>query len=167
MSTLELTKDWPLVKRVFQRAQNTGLCHNFATVNADGTPNITPIGSLVLDSDQPSGYYFDVFNRSLGENLDRNPSLAILAVDSRKLYWLASFIKRKFSTPPALRLIGSASHKQLATEEEIHRCLKEVKSIRSFGASKQLGSRLKFIRKIQFARVDVLNIGSLTNRSWN
>lgn len=164
--TLDMHKDWRIIYSVFKRAQNAGLCHNFSTINEDGTPNITPIGSLVLNANKPGGYYFDVFNRTLSENVDRNPNVAILAVDSRKLFWLKSVFARKFKTPPAIRLVGKVSARRPALPEEVKRCLDEVKPLKRIGASKTLGKRLKHLRQVEFARVDVVNIGAMTNQRW-
>ena len=164
--TLDINNDWDIIVSVFKRAQNTGLCHHFSTVNEDGTPNITPIGSLVLNLGSPGGYYFDVFNRTLSENLDRNPNVAILAVDSRKLFWLKSVFARKFKTPPAIRLIGKVGSRRPALAEEITRSLQEIQPLKRLGASKKLGKGLKNLRQIEFTRVDVLNIGAMTNKPW-
>ena len=165
-NSLDLNKDWQIIRAVFKRAQNTGLCHNFSTINEDGTPNITPIGSLVLNASNPAGYYFDVFNRGLSDNVDRNPNVAILAVDSRKLFWLRSVMARKFSTPPAIRLVGKVSSRRIAEQKEIEHSLDEIKTLKRLGASKTLGKRLKNLREVTFTRVDVLNIGQMTNHGW-
>ena len=167
-TTLDINKDrdWKIIRAVFKRAQNSALCHSFSTVNDDGTPNITPIGSLVLTANHPGGFYFDVFNKTMTENLNANPDVNILAVDSRKLFWLKSVFSKRFNTPPAIRLIGRVSPRRQATAEDVKFCLDNVTYLKRFGASKKLGNRLKHLREIEFTRVDVLNIGAMTNHSW-
>ena len=163
---LDLHTDWAIIRGVFKRAQTMGLYHGFSTVNEDGTPNITPIGSLVLSAERPGGFYFDVFNRTLASNLDSNPQVAILAVDNRKIFWLKSVLAKRFKSPPAIRLAGRVSAKCPATTEEIRYCLEQVTNLRRFGASKKLANRLKYVRKIEFTRVDILNIGAMTKHPW-
>ena len=52
---------WALVKRSFR----SSLHYAFASVNADGTPHVTPIGSLLLKEEEPSGFYFELFTTGL------------------------------------------------------------------------------------------------------
>lgn len=99
------------------------MCHTFATINEDNTPTITPVGSLVLSSTHPHGYYFDVFNRALAANLDRGPEVAVLAVDNRKFFWLKSIMVKRFNTLPAIRLTGRVSPRRVALAEDVRRCL--------------------------------------------
>ena len=166
VNRFDIERDWGIVRHVFRRAQNAGLYHTFSSINDDGTPNITPIGSLVLSEDRPGGFYFDVFNRALANNVDRNSNIAILAVDSRKHFWFKSILFRKFNTPPAIRLIGKVSARRQATPLEVKHCIDEVKFLRLMGESSQLGKQLKNIREVTFTRADVLNIGAMTNHAW-
>ena len=139
----------------------------FSSVNEDGTPNITPIGSLVLADRRPAGFYFDVFNSTLAKNVDRNPNIAVLAVDNRKLFWLKSVYSGRFSTPPAIRLMGTVGAKRPAAADEVRRSLDEIKTFKRMGASKALERRLKQLREIVFTRVDIMNIGEMTNQNWH
>src|ERR1700724_845622 len=56
---------WALVNRSFR----SSLHYAFASVNADGTPHVTPIGSLMLRHDEPTGFYFELFTKQLPHNL--------------------------------------------------------------------------------------------------
>ena len=161
MHQFDLQQDWSTIKNVFRRSRRAGLHYAFSTINQDGTPNVTPIGSLLLNSNKPGGFYFDVYNHMLGLNLERNPNVAILAVDSRKHYWISSALKGKFKTPPALRLIGSVDSPRPVTQSEKQIWLKEMTFIRRLG-KKRFIKQLNTVRDIHFSRVDVMNIGSLT-----
>jgi predicted pyridoxine 5'-phosphate oxidase superfamily flavin-nucleotide-binding protein len=43
---MDLDKDWKLIKKVFQQATDSSGYHALASVNTDGSPHITPTGSL-------------------------------------------------------------------------------------------------------------------------
>ena len=61
---------WAIIRRVVDEA-NASCSHvSVATVNADGSPHVTPIGSLAL-RDDPSGYFFGEFCSRTRENLNR------------------------------------------------------------------------------------------------
>ncbi len=84
---------WALVNRSFR----SSLHYAFASVNADGTPHVTPIGSLILREDEPTGFYFELFTKQLPHNLDQQPRVCILAVNSSKWFWLRGVVPWSFS----------------------------------------------------------------------
>ncbi|MCM3677434.1 pyridoxamine 5'-phosphate oxidase family protein [Peribacillus simplex] len=64
---------------------------SFATVNPDGTPHVTPIGSLILSKDEPKGLYFQIFTSQMTQNLEHNNRVCILAVNSSKWFFYDRF----------------------------------------------------------------------------
>lgn len=89
-----------------------------ATVNEDGEPHVTPIASLILGK-PGHGLYFEEFTRQLTHTLKRNKQVCVLAVNSSRWFWIKSLISGRFSSPPAVRLHGTAGEIREATETEI------------------------------------------------
>jgi len=82
-----LDEQWHTTWALVQRSFRSSLHYAFASVNADGTPHLTPIGSLLLREEEPTGFYFELFTRQLPHNLEQ-PQVCILAVNSSKWFWL-------------------------------------------------------------------------------
>ena len=108
------TERWKIIRPLFDDAFKSSVHFAMATVNEDGSPDVTPIGSLILRED-PSGFFFDEFCGRSRENLDRNPRVCFLAVNAQRSFWIRSVIIGKFSVPPAIRLTGTASSLREAT----------------------------------------------------
>ena len=70
-------EQWDIIRRVVDEANKSCSHVSVATVNADGSPHVTPIGTLALHDD-PSGYFFDELCTTSRKNLDRNPNYASL-----------------------------------------------------------------------------------------
>lgn len=83
-------------KDVVRRAVRTSLHCSIASTNADGSSHVTPIGSVLL-GDFGSAIYFDVFNKRLAGNIERDPRVTILAVNSGRVMWLRSLAKNQFA----------------------------------------------------------------------
>src|SRR5436190_10313977 len=99
---------WLTAKAVVRRTRAGSLHCAIASIDADGSPHVTPIGSVML-GDPGEAVYLDVFNVALGRNLDRNPHCSILAVDSRKLTWARALLEGRFDVPPGVRLVGTVA----------------------------------------------------------
>jgi len=96
---------WKTIQAVFRESQNSSMHFAIATVNPGGFPNMAPIGALFLREDK-TGFYFDKFPVKMSTNLERNPRVCILAVNSDLAFWQKSIIAGKFETPPGVRLMG-------------------------------------------------------------
>ncbi len=62
-------KQWDQLKPLAGRVFGSSLHFAMATINPDGTPHITPIGSLIL-TDPGEAYFFEVLTRQLPRNLE-------------------------------------------------------------------------------------------------
>jgi hypothetical protein len=49
---MSIKDDWGKVKAVLEQGQASTLYCSIATVNPDGTPHITPVGTVFLGEDQ-------------------------------------------------------------------------------------------------------------------
>jgi predicted pyridoxine 5'-phosphate oxidase superfamily flavin-nucleotide-binding protein len=115
---MEIGKHWKTIRMAFQESRGTSTYYAVATVNADGSPHVTPIASLFLREDK-TGFYFDEFPVNMSRNLERDPRVCILAVNSDLKFSIKSFLAGKYETPPAVRLMGSVGRKREGTAEEI------------------------------------------------
>jgi hypothetical protein len=142
----------------------------FATVNEDGTPHLTPIGSLIL-RDDCTGFYFEEYPSSLPANLERDNRLSILAVDFRKSFWISSFFLGRYTHPVAVRLNGRAGERREATEEELtafHDII-WVKLLRVFRfKGYEVGWKpLRHVRDICFDSFEPCEMGAMSRGHWN
>ena len=106
-------KYWSDVEEMLSRSPSLSI----ATVNADGSPHITPIGSL-FTAGEGRCFYFEKLPKGLRENLDREGRFTLLLQRGGLLYWLKALIKGRFGTMPALRLSGTAGPRRTCTPEE-------------------------------------------------
>jgi hypothetical protein len=159
---MDLTADWAEIRGVFVRAQRSGLHQAFATVAPDGSPHVTPIGSLSLHPQEPRGIYLDLFNQQLSKNLDRAPRVSVLAVDAHYTMWLGALLRGRFSRAPGVRLFGVASERRRAREEEVERFQRRFRRVRFTRGYQLLWGRFEWVRDITFERVEPVRIGAMT-----
>lgn len=79
-----------------------------ASVDADGGPTITPIGAVFL-RDDCTGFYFDQYAERLADNLDRDPRVCVMAVDSGSVFWLRWLLAGRFRRAIGVRRYGTAA----------------------------------------------------------
>ncbi len=154
---------WNQIRRHFGRTFRSSLHYAIATVSEDGTPYVSPIGSLILLEDN-RGFYFEYFTRRLPINLKKNQRVAVLAVDSSKWFWLTSLFRGKFRRPPALRLLGTAGVRRKATEREMALWKKRIRPFRGLKGYDLLWSDMDEVREIVFDECLNVNLGEMTAR---
>ena len=153
---------WSQAKRVVRRTIRTSLHCSIASTNPDGSPHVTPIGSLLL-TDKGSALYFDVLNSRLAANLEREPRVAIIAVDSGKRLWLPALLRSRFASPPGMRLIGSVGPPRESTQEEAGRFQRAVGPLLRTPGGKALWGSLPTVRDVTVERIQNLNLGPMTH----
>ena len=131
-------------------------------MNPDGSPHVTPIGSLLLDANETKGVYFEIFTQQLRKNIESNPKVCVLATNSSRWFWVTSFFKGKFSMAPAFRLIGTAGVRRSATPEEIARWEKRVRFLRPMKGYAMMWGNLTHVREIIFDRCEPVRLGKMT-----
>jgi len=154
-------QQWNIIRCVVDKANKSCSHVSIATVNADGSPHVTPIGTLALHDD-PSGYFFDELCTVSRTNLDRNPQLCILAVNAGMPFWIKSLVMGKFSTPPAVRLVGTVKPLREAAPEEIAACGRHVAKARLTKGYEIMWSRMHLVRDVQFDSFEAVNCGKMT-----
>lgn len=162
---MDLHDNWHEVKNLFRESFTSSFHFAIATVNENGEPHVTPIGSLILG--KPGvGLYFEKFPQNLPRNLCINNQVCILAVNSARWFWLKSLIGGRFSTPPAVRLHGVAGELREASEREAELWQKRIKSV-SFSKGHALMWRdMSMVREIQFTRMEPVQLGEMTHGLW-
>ena len=162
---MKIGNHWETIRAVFDQGYNS--CVNFAvaTVNEDGSPHITPIGSLIL-RDNKTGFYFEENLVRMPHNLKANPRVRILAVNADKLFWGKALIEGKFTAPPAVRLSGIAGELRKATPEEIALWQGKIALAKGTKGYQLLWAHFSKARDITFESLEPVDVGEMTNGFW-
>jgi uncharacterized protein len=162
---MEIGKHWNTIQILFQESLGSSMHYAIATVNADGSPHVTPIGALFLREDK-TGFYFDEFPINMSRNLGRDPRVCVLAVNSNPTFWQKSLLAGRFETPPAVRLMGSAGKKREGTEEEIAMWQNHVKLARGTKGHDLMWKNIRMVRDIHFDSFEPVSCGEMTQDLW-
>src|SRR5690606_3219218 len=163
--SMNLKNDWIKVKTVLGQGQASSIYCSIATVNPDGTPHITPVGTVFLRDDQ-SGYFFDHYAEALGENVDRNPVVCIMAANSGRLFWLRSLLKGRFVAPPGVRLYGTVGPIREATREEIEKIESRVRPSKWLKGARLLWTDFTHVRDIEFTHYKPITYPVMMDGMW-
>jgi hypothetical protein len=150
MTDESITQHWPEIRRVVEVGQRSSLYCSIGTVGADGVPNVTPIGTVFLNS-TPGGFFFDRYTSALAAALSVNSGICLLAVDSRKTFWLRSLLLGRFHSPPGVRLYGTAGPLRRATDAELQRIEARVRSAKRSRGGRLLWSSFTDVRELTFS----------------
>ena len=101
---MDIYENWTDIKAIFRESFKSSFHSAIATVNENGEPHVTPIGSLIL-SKPGFDFYFERFTRQLPRNLDESRQVCVLAVNSSRWFWLKSLLGGRFPSVPAIRFI--------------------------------------------------------------
>jgi uncharacterized protein len=162
---MEIGHHWKTIQEVFKESRGSSLYFAVATVNEDGSPHVTPIGALFLREDK-TGFFFDEFPVNLSKNIERTSRVCILVVNSNLAFWQQSLFAGKFTTPPAVRLMGSVGNKRKATEEEISMWQDHVKIARGTKGHDLLWKNMQTVRDISFDSFEPVSCGEMTQGFW-
>ena len=154
---------WNQLKPLAGRVFGSSLHFSIATTNNDGTPHVTPIGSLIL-TDPGDAYFFEVFTQQLSRNLDRGSPIAVLGVISSSRLWLRALIAGQFSYPPAFRLLGTAGERRSSTQEEQARWRRKIRLLKWTRGYDLLWGNLDVVRELHFDRLQPVQLGQMSSR---
>lgn len=159
---MEITdEEWAMVRRIVPRTIRSSLACSIASLNEDGSPHVTPIGSF-LPTQKGTGFYFDAFNAQLSANVDRDPRVTILAVDSGVGLWAKSFLKGRFVSTPGVRLVATVGKRRRSTDEEIRRFHRIVGVTLRTRGGQQMWRSLPLARDVMIERVVPIRMGTMT-----
>jgi uncharacterized protein len=105
------------------------------------------VGTVFLRDDS-TGFYFDQYTSALGRNIDADPRVCLMAVDTGRVFWLRSLITRRFITPPAVRLFGTAGPLRSATRLELEQVRRSVRKTQWSKGGKRLWSDVSHVRDV-------------------
>jgi len=160
-----LERQWAAIKRLFSRAFETSFHYAVATVNADGSPHVTPIGSLIL-LESGRGFFFDEYLGATARNFEKDKRICVLAVHTSRWSFLRSLLLGRFSSPPAVRLTGMVGERREATPEEMKLFRGRVGRFRFLKGYDLLWGRLRFVRDVAFDAALPVRVGSMTAGVW-
>ena len=164
---MELEAHWSTIRRVCNASRLSSLAFSIVSVNEDGSPHSTPIGSLRLHK-ECRGTYFELFTQKLGKNLDRDPRVCVMAVNSSKWLWLKSLYKGQFNAAPGVRLYGTVGPRRDAEASEMAWWQRQLKPVRWMKGHDLLWKveHLAYVRDIHFDRFEPINLGTMTQGLW-
>lgn len=154
---MNLEQDWNEIRRIFARSFYTSI----ATVDAEGLPHVTPIGSLLLHPESGRGFWFERFTTTMPRHLERDAHLCALAVDTRLRVWGRALLAGRFEAAPGVRLAGIAGARRQATQREMELFQRRVKLVRWTRGYKILWSRFGSGREVTFDRVLPIRLGRM------
>ena len=159
---MDLITDWNTIRKHFNKSFSQNLFISIASVDADNNPTVTPIGSLFLNNNQ-TGFYFEKFPTKLPEHAKTNKSICALAVNNSKWFWIKSLYKGRFKTNPAIKLYGQLGERRKATDIEISRLNRRMKSTKDLKGNRYLWKKMEYVRDVTFTKVETINLGKMTN----
>ncbi|NDV26488.1 pyridoxamine 5'-phosphate oxidase family protein [Desulfovibrio sp. JC010] len=147
---------WNEVENLFSRVQYVSL----GTVDRDGYPRISPIGSVSFTG-PGRGYYFEKFPKTMRENIERDPRMILMAAESGAGFWIKSLWKGRFPSQPALRLVCRTGERRKATQSEIDDFLGKVSMYRFFKGHDLLWKDMNMVREFEVLRIEGLEAGRM------
>jgi hypothetical protein len=159
---MNIEAHWPAIQQHFDRSFRSSFHVSLATVGAENTPTVTPIGSLFLYEDQPSGFYFEKFPFRIRQHMKFNQRVCVLAVNSSWWLWAGSLIRGKFGKYPAIRLYGEFGGLRPATDHELGRLRGRMRLARGTKGRQYLWGDVHTVRDIHFYAAEMVNLGKMT-----
>jgi hypothetical protein len=150
---------WNDIREHFNRSFRSNFHVSVGSVDDKGTPDVTPIGSLFLNSDF-SGFYFEKFPSTITKA--EGKKVCILAVNSGIWFWIKSLFTKKFKTYPGLKLYGILGKRREATSKEISRLDRRMKTTKGLKGNIYLWGDMPYVRDISFNRFSTINLGEMT-----
>ncbi|WP_051568582.1 hypothetical protein [Crocinitomix catalasitica] len=159
---MDIKENWQLIKNHFNLSFKSSLGVSIASVDIDNNPTVTPIGTLFLNKDQ-TGFYFEKFPKKIPKNAKINKNICVLGVNSNKWFWIKALYKLKFSAYPAIRLYGELGAKRKATEIEISRLNRRMRTTKGLKGNTYLWGDMDFVREVVFTKAEGVKIGKMTD----
>ena len=157
--------NWDSLRKDFLRCQkSSGGVVQIASVDQNGTPNMTPIGSLFLGKNSQA-FFCNRFPRNLNENLKTNDQVCVIAMNGSKWFWMKSLFKGQFATCPGIKLYGRISQRRKIAKEEKEKWENLVKPFRFLKGHALLWKDMAYASDIQFDSYEYLKAGEMTNNT--
>lgn len=154
---MNLYDDWKEIRRVFARAPYASI----ATLDSEGFPHVTPIGSLILHREPGRAFWFERFTSAMPRNLEGESRLCAMAVDARLGLWARALFAGRFPAAPGVRLAGSAGVRRRPTEREVQIFRRRVRLARWTRGYDMLWGKFDWGREVTFDRVLPVQLGRM------
>lgn len=153
---------WREVRAVMNDAFRSSFHFAVASVGPDGSPHVTPIGSILL-GEPGKAVFFEIFTSRLPRNLRHDARICILGVSSGRGFWLGSLLRGKFPRPPGVRLAARVvGERRPPTERELSLWRKRLSALRWTRGYGLLWKRLDHVRDIEIDGVEWIRMGKMT-----
>lgn len=149
------------VKPLFSKA----IFCSVATVDSEGKPHVSPIGSVVLKNEN-QGWFFQKFTKNIPKNLIHNEYATIMAVNDGKWFWLKSVLKGQFNNPPALRLLVKLGQLRPASELEAQKFKRKVGLFKRTKGYAQMWQDMAEVREFEILEYKPVFIGKMTKHQF-
>lgn len=159
-----LLQEWPFIQWHFQRCIKRTTYVTVGTTLPDGQPNVTAIGSFMLNADL-TGYYLEKFTSTVQRCGGEGTPISVLGVDPGRGFWLKSIFKGQFQRPPAVRLRGVAGPLREPRPGEKERFLRLIRPLRRFKGYELLWADMNLVREISFSAVEYVRLGKMSPRN--
>lgn len=154
-------ESWAEIRTIVNRGLKSNIYCSIASVNQDGSPHVTPIGSVNL-TEPGLGHYFELFTSRLRKNLERDPRFTLLAVDSSPQFWLSSLSGGEFVDHPGIRLTGVAGDRRPCTEDEAAAFRRLTEPLQGLPGHDLLWGNLASVRDLRFDQARPIRFGPMS-----
>lgn len=158
-------RQWGIIKRLFSQTFRTSFHYAVGTVNPDGSPHVTPIGSLIL-RDNGNAFFFEEFLGATARNFQNDNRICVLAVHASRWLLLKSLFLGRFGSLPAARLAGRVGEKREATPDEMNLFHKRIGRYHFLKGYDLLWGRLRYVRDVTFDAALPVRAGAMTRGLW-
>ncbi len=163
---MDIKQHWPEILNVLQNGKKSNRYFSIATVDKNGNPHVTPIGHVFFRDDM-TGFYFDAYSKAMPENYQTNRNICLMSVNSSTGFWLKSLFKGKFSSAPAVRLMGEVNDARQATSQEITQLKNSIKITRALKGHKLLWGDLSRVRDMRFTEFSPAKYPVMCEDLWS
>ncbi len=158
---MDIVKNWDKIRLHFKKTFSTSMHVAIASVDDQGQPTTTPIGTFFLNKDQ-TGFYFEKYTTKLPLRANANKNICVLGVHSSKWFWLKSLFKGKFSAYPAVKLYGQLGVKRKASPLELRALKRRMRATKRLKGHQILWSKMDYVRELSFSKAEKINLPVMT-----
>ncbi|MFX0579526.1 pyridoxamine 5'-phosphate oxidase family protein [Nocardia nepalensis] len=162
---MSVEERWDEIRAVVARGKRSSGHFAIASVDADGAPHVTPVGTVFLRDDQ-TGFYFDQYTSALARNVDADPRVCVMAVDTGFLFWFRSLFLGRFIAAPGVRLYGTVGALRPATPSELEQVRRSVRITQWLKGGKLLWSNFSHVRDITFTDFRPVRYPVMMSHLW-
>jgi hypothetical protein len=161
---MSIRDNWSAIRSLCRQSFFSSLHFSLATTNADGTPHIAPIGSIILDPVEPKGFFFETYTIQTSKNLNDRPQFSLLAMNSYRGFWLRALLRRRLVQFPSIRLVGVAGDRRKGTPDEVAQWNARIWYLRWLPGGHLLWTDPIYVRELTFLNYEPVRLGKMTKK---